>query len=561
MEYENQTEYAHEIAEHPSKYHHQQVINDILQLSLEPYLFKELLKRILLYLISRKSLHLAPRAAVFLIEPDSRQLILKAGFGFSKSQEGRCASVKLGSCHCGRAAQNGTIHFFSSPPPLGGEEDQADGTAGHYCIPILRDEQAIGILALYVDDQHELSVEMEQLLESIANILAAVIESQKMDEQLIQLVNDLRVSIVSLREEKLFSESIIQSLNHGLIVTDLHGNILKSNNVARQILQPFSLTLDGQNLKSLVGSRHAAQLDSIIDTSSDMTGKEVVLATGDGERKTLSFSSGPRKDARGNQVGFIISLTDVTELSFARREMEKMNRLSTVAEIASAVAHEVRNPLAGIKIMAQAIEEDAAGNDQQLECSRRIIRQVDRLNELLTEFFSYARPVVPNKRPTSIKSILAETRPLIGNRLMKNAIELVEDIAPDLPKIIADPNQMQQVFLNLMLNSIDAIRQNGTITVSARLLTSHKLGAYKKRYPGLLTGGSYVLVHFADNGAGMPVEVAEKVFEPFFTTKSSGTGLGLSIVYRTLHENGAAISLESRPGKGTTFNMFFQTGT
>jgi len=237
-----------------------------------------------------------------------------------------------------------------------------------------------------------------------------------------------------------------------------------------------------------------------------------------------------------------------------------MNRLSTVAEIASAVAHEVRNPLAGIKIMAQSIEEDAVGNEQQLECSRRIIRQVDRLNELLTEFFSYARPVVPNKRPISIRSILAETRPLINNRLMKNAIDLVEHIDPDLPDVIADPNQMQQVFLNLMLNATDAIRQNGTITISARLLFGHKLSIYKKRYPGLLNDNRYVLVVFADNGAGMPANVVDKVFEPFFTTKATGTGLGLSIVYRTLRENGAAISLESQQGKGTTFNMFFQTG-
>jgi PAS domain S-box-containing protein len=387
-----------------------------------------------------------------------------------------------------------------------------------------------------------------------------VIEGQKMDQQLIELVNDLRISIINLREEKQFTESVIQSLHHGLLVTDLQGNIIKSNDVARRIMEPFVDDLDGRSLQAVIGSAHAEMLTADGQDATGYAGQDATLSTGDGQEVILSISGAPRKDARGNHVGYIVSLLDVTELRYARREMEKMNRLSTVAEIASAVAHEVRNPLAGIKIMAQSIEEDAVGNEQQLECSRRIIRQVDRLNELLSEFFSYARPVIPNKRPISIRSIVAETRPLINNRLMKNSIDLIEDIAPDLPNVIADPNQMQQVFLNLMLNATDAIRQNGTITISARLLVGHKLSMYKKRVPGLLTDNRYVLVVFSDNGAGMPANVVEKVFEPFFTTKSTGTGLGLSIVYRTLRENGAAISLESQPGKGTTFNMFFQTG-
>lgn len=561
MEYEREGVYTHDPAEYSREYSTRQIINDILRISLEPYLFKELLEHILDYIVSRKGLHLSPQAAIFLVEPNSQFLTLKASCGFSVHQEDRCASVKMGFCHCGRAASNGSIHYFSSRPPLHLNNSEQPCPSGHYCIPINRDEQPIGLLALYVTESHELSIEMEQLLEAIANILATVIESQKMDQQMIELVNDLRISIVSLREEKLFSESIIQSLNHGLIVADLNGNILKSNNVARQIFQPFTTSLDGYDLKTLVGNQHAAQLATSIGSAGESHEKEIVLTSPEGDEKIISYCTGPRKDARGNQVGVIISLSDVTELRYVRKEMEKMNRLSTVAEIASAVAHEVRNPLAGIKIMAQSIEEDAADNEQQLECSRRIIRQVDRLNELLTEFFSYARPVVPNKRAFSLAAILAETRPLISNRLMTNNIKLNIDIEENLPPIIADPNQMQQVFLNLMLNSIDAIHQNGSIDLNARYLPYTKLFSFKQKYPGLLKDTAYVLVNFNDNGSGMSPEVAEKAFEPFFTTKSSGTGLGLSIVYRTLLENDAVITLTSMLGKGTFITMFFEAET
>lgn len=561
MEQERQFDSKSHRQHHSQECYHQEIVNDILEISLEPYLFKEQLERILDYLITRKKLHLAPMAAVFLVDHELQTLTLKANRGFTKAQESSCNNVKLGLCHCGRAAQSDAIHFFASSPPLYNSDTGPAPPFGHYCVPIIRDGNVVGVLAVYSTEHHVLSVEMEQLLEAVSNILAAVIESQKMDQQLIGLVNDLRISIISLREEKIFSESIIQGLNHGLIIADLQGNILKSNGVAQQILKPFTTTLDGQNLTTILGPRHGTRLITSTNNAAARAEKELTLATGGGDEKILSYSTVPREDARGVQVGVIISITDVTELKYVRKEMEKMNRLSTVAEIASAVAHEVRNPLAGIKIMAQSIEEDAGENEQHLECSQRIIRQVDRLNELLTEFFSYARPVIPNKRPTSLASIISEIRPLINNKLLKNKINLKDDIAESVPNIIADPHQMQQVFLNLILNGIDAIKQNGTIKISARLLSKNKLLLYKKKHPGLLTAPRYVAVHFSDNGAGMSEDVAEKVFEPFFTTKSTGTGLGLSIVYRTLRENDAAIVVESEQGKGTTFTMFFQAGT
>ena len=124
--------------------------------------------------------------------------------------------------------------------------------------------------------------------------------------------------------------------------------------------------------------------------------------------------------------------------------------------------------------------------------------------------------------------------------------------------IIADPHQVQQVFLNLFLNAIDAIREGGQIDIYAAAMTPSMHAFYKKLYPALIGKKPYVVVRFTDNGSGMPSHVAEQVFEPFFTTKTSGAGLGLSIVYRTLKENDAEIVLESKEGKGTTFTIFFR---
>ena len=541
---------------------HQSVLIEMLQVALQPNPFNKKAELILESLLSLRHLQFGSKGALFLVEQDSSTLALKVAKGFSQCETDICSTVRLGACHCGQTAEHGRATFFNSPPPL------LDGVtlspalpgkwAGNYCVPIVKDGQSYGILALYVDRMHQPSPEMYQLLEAVVHILAIMIENQQMEQQLIHLVNDLRSSIVSLREEKKFSESIIQGLHHGLLVAGLDGRVRKSNTIAQSIFRPITAHLDGQLLKDIVGKAAAAQLLTIVSSDSDQFDRELLITTSKGEKKTLGYTNVYQEDAAGRKIGVIISLADISEVKYVRREMEKMNRLATIAEIASAVAHEVRNPLAGIKIMAQSIEEEAKDNSEQLECSRRIARQVDRLNILLSDFFSYARPAEPNKRPTSLEAVIVETKPLINSRLTKNHIELHVDISSDLPNIIADPHQLQQVFLNLFLNGIDAIRQQGRIDISASLPDSKQLLQYKKKYPALLRNLPYVVVHFTDNGTGMTPATAELVFEPFFTTKTTGAGLGLSIVYRTLKENDAAIVLESIEGKGTTFTIFLR---
>lgn len=538
---------------------HQSLLINILRLSLEPFFFKTKVDKILEIILAAPHLHFGTKAALFVIDKTTETLELKVSNGFSQSEKIVCDGLRLGVCHCGEAALSGNIRFFSTPPPQINAPDSPLPFIGNYCIPIVKDKYPLGVLAVYVQQKHKQHPEITQLLEAISNIFAVIIESQQMDQQMVHLVKDLRQSIMNLREEKKFSESVIQGLNHGLIVVDNSGEIRKSNSVAKSILNPFSSTVDGKNLAEIIGERLAEQLIQLSPGKSHQSERELAFTTPNGETKLIGFSNVSREDAQGQQVGVIISLSDISELKYVRKEMEKMNRLSTVAEIASAVAHEVRNPLAGIKIMAQSIEEEAAEASEQQECSQRIIRQVDRLNELLSDFFSYARPAEPNKRATSLTAIVNETKPLINNRLSKSNIELIDQISETLPHIFADPHQVQQVLLNLFLNAIDAIEGKGKIDISAQILNKKQLKNYQKKYPAILEQDHYVMVNFTDNGTGMSAKTAEQVFEPFFTTKSSGAGLGLSIVYRTLKENDAAIVLESKEGEGTTFTIFFKS--
>ncbi len=540
----------------------QSILIEVLQAALQPKPLNKKIDAILEYLLSLDHLQFAAKAALFFAEPAKATLTRKAGIGFPHLQRSSCSTIPFGLCHCGQTAEKNKITFFDSPPPLLKSRAAlplvAGKYAGNYCVPIAKDGRLLGLFTMYVTHAHQPSQQMYQLLRAVAQVLAILLENRQMKQQLLQLVNDLRSSIASLVEEKKFSTSLIEGLHHGLLVVTLDGRIIKNNAIAQAVLQSSSKKIDDELLADIIGKEAADQLVRIAPPGTDQFERELLFTTAAGEKKALGFSNVSLQDPAGKNIGVIISLADISEVKYVRREMEKMNRLATIAEIASAVAHEVRNPLAGIKIMAQSIEEEAQDNSEQLECARRIARQVDRLNVLLSDFFSYARPAEPKKRPVSLADIITETKPLINNRLSKNHIDLHVDISSDLPQVIADSHQLQQVFLNLFLNAIDAIKQQGRIDISADRPTSKQLQHYKKKYPLLLQNAPCLVVHFTDNGTGMSPATAEKVFEPFFTTKTSGAGLGLSIVYRTLKENDGAIVIASQEGKGTTFTMFLK---
>ena len=531
-----------------------EIINAVLRMSLEPTLLKEKLTAILCYLTSVKEFNLSPMASLFLVEQDTNKLVRSIDLGFSEGHPSSCEQVVFGYCYCGKAAQKNTLQYIAF------DENNHSDSHGHYCVPMTRNDTVIGVMNFYTPKHHRHSTLTAETLNLAAQVVAALVDNQKMDLQLISLINDLRTSVLALREEKKFSEAIIQGLQHGLLITDQYGTIQKCNDVAKSIFNWLTDELEGKNLVNLVGEENCEQILNHSSRKREPGEAELSITTEGGNHLILRYSSIVRSVSNNGEIAQIISLTDISEWRHVRKEMEKMNRLSTVAEIASAVAHEVRNPLAGIKIMAQSIEEDSGTEDERIECSRRIIRQVDRLNELLTDFFSYARPVMPKKRDTSLTHILSETKPLIISKLEKHRIHVIEKFSDDLPSVIADPNQLQQVFLNLFLNAIDAIRQEGTIEIVAHRLNRQELSIYRKSNHLLQRGKRYVIVHFMDNGAGMSHTGTDQVFEPFYTTKTHGSGLGMSIVYRTLKENDASISVESTEGKGTTFTMFLKAG-
>jgi signal transduction histidine kinase len=284
--------------------------------------------------------------------------------------------------------------------------------------------------------------------------------------------------------------------------------------------------------------------------------REMELKRKDGKTIHVGFSVTSRIDNHNQRVGTIISFRDISLIKQMQAEVLRMDRLASLGVLASGIAHEIRNPLAGIKTVAQTLEEDIDPNDNRREYVARIIRQVNRMDDLLKTLFSYARPKSPVPSKCRLQDIVSEVKALMQQRFEKSGIEFLENYAHDLPPAYVDFQQIQQVFINLFLNAIDAMPSGGKLMVVARpQLTTLPRVDRRRRHASPNKRTWYSEVCVIDTGEGIPPENLQAIFDPFFTTKPQGSGLGLSIVYRIIEEHHGDIHVQSEVGKGTTFAM------
>ena len=365
---------------------------------------------------------------------------------------------------------------------------------------------------------------------------------------------------------KNFNESIIQSIGSGLMTINLERRISSFNQAAEEITKWSAYEILGKHIDKILSEHEAQTLLPIQKEKAErsyLLHQEMELTRKDGKRIHIGFTVTPRRDNLKQRVGTIVSFRDISQIKQMQAEVLRMDRLASLGVLASGIAHEIRNPLAGIKTVAQTLEEDLEEGDGKREYVARIIRQVNRMDELLRTLFSYARPKSPIRQYHHIYEIINEVKALTEKRLDKVNIQFEENYAHGLQKIYVDGHQIQQVFLNLFLNAIDAMPKGGCLSIFAKPVTTalQPVDRREKRYPQSETEFQYSQVCITDTGIGIAKENLAGIFDPFFTTKPHGTGLGLSIVYRIIEEHGGDIKIDSEPEIGTTFTLLLPTHT
>lgn len=362
---------------------------------------------------------------------------------------------------------------------------------------------------------------------------------------------DLEEYVVRLAKEKGFFETVFNTIQEGIIVTDIGGKILYINNAACSM---FGIRTDDAVGKRLSERVRGIDWDSLAKaehiTSRDM---EVFYP----ENRYLNFYVAPmtveapvppppkKRHPENNEpemeihelIGFAMIVRDITESRRSAQETIESERLNALTLLAAGVAHEIGNPLNSLHIHLQLLErrlrkldpEERAPLAESVEIARG---EVQRLDFIITEFLKAIRPSEPQMERGNVNDVINEAVSFLEAEITDRDIQIEKELRTDLPVVQMDRNQLKQAFYNVIRNSFQAMKTGGIL----RVTTDYD--------------DTFVQVIFADSGEGISPENMSKLFQPFFTTKSHGTGLGLLIVRRIVREHGGEIDIETGEGKG-----------
>jgi two-component system nitrogen regulation sensor histidine kinase GlnL len=273
---------------------------------------------------------------------------------------------------------------------------------------------------------------------------------------------------------------------------------------------------------------------------------DLTLTRADGTQRTVSAVASQVSDARGESRGQVLVLRDLSRVRDLEERVRRSDRLAALGVLAAGLAHEVRNPLVGVRAAAQLLEKEAGFPDCWREFTAVIIREVDRLNRLVDDLLAFAGARPLHRQPCNVNQLLDEALDVATAALKAGGVGVTRLYDPAIPEVEADRDRLLQVFLNLIRNAAEAAAGAGQPLV---------LRTRFERVAPSCGGGAAVVVEVEDRGPGLSPEAEARLFTPFFTTKPKGTGLGLPISLRIVEEHGGALEAQSRHGFGTTFRV------
>ncbi len=337
----------------------------------------------------------------------------------------------------------------------------------------------------------------------------------------------------ALAKAQALNRDIVDSITSGIITTDPGGAITFMNRGAEEMTGRSLADSSGTSIEEFFGTSHGflERLKGVLDKDGRYRFETPVGGPG-GATIFLGVSSAILRTRPGEQVGYIFSFQDLTEIKALEEEVRLKERMAALGEMAAGIAHEIRNPLASMSGSAQILKKTLHGSGEEEELLDIVMRESRRLDGIIRDFLLFAKPGRFSPEPADLAPLLQESITLLRNSDEFRDHRIVTDLHPALA--VVDTNKMKQVFWNLAKNAVKAMRGGGTLRVGVR-----------REHPGA------VVVTFLDEGSGMTNEEIQKAFEPFQSSFDGGTGLGLAVVFRIVQEHGGNIKVRSRPGEGT----------
>ncbi|MFH1061314.1 MAG: ATP-binding protein [Candidatus Omnitrophota bacterium] len=346
------------------------------------------------------------------------------------------------------------------------------------------------------------------------------------------------------------NEHIIDSMTGGVITINMKAMIATFNRSAELILGYDSEEIVGKSVFEVfpLDSKNSDLSTIIKDTleqKQTSSSREINIYSLAGKKIPIGITTSLLRDKKNTFLGIVVTFKDLEHIKHLEEQMRRADRLAAVGSLAAGIAHEIRNPLGSIKGLVQLLAEDLKEDDNKIAYTKVIVKEVDRLNKVVEELLSFARPddseLEVNFSELNLNEVIDQTLLLAAHDSKKEKIEIIKEYADNLPLILADAKKLQQAFLNLIMNAFSAMENVGNLTIKTEYKPESKVAK----------------VTFADTGIGIESNNLAKIFDPFFTAKQGGTGLGLTITHQIIATHKGRIDVESKIDKGTKFIISF----
>lgn len=441
-------------------------------------------------------------------------------------------------------AKKGVVRADEFAIPESGNKDGRSSEAIkqelHYFVPCVVRGKMVAVIGLgRAKNGALLSSEDISILQTASGYIAVAVENSLLYQEQRERAKELAL----LKE---FNESIVESVNVGLIAVDERGNITRCNSAFEEILGYNGKQSMGSPVKEIFDENFAAKLDNMLGEShwhltEIRNAYKLQTSNFNGDSLTLNVAVAPLRSVSKAQKGALIVIENVTQRVKFEESLQQNEKLSSIGLLAAGVAHEVNTPLTGVSSYTQMLLEMMPETDPKHVLLREVQKQTNRATNIVGNLLNFSRAGNATEFiELDVNKLLDDTLQLIEPQLRKSNVEIIRDYTEIPPKILGNAGKLQQVFTNSIINARDAILDGGDIKLS----TTYE-------------GDDSVVIKVSDNGVGIEPENINKVFDPFFTTKAvgSGTGLGMAVSYGIVREHAGKIFASSKIGKGTTFSI------
>jgi two-component system NtrC family sensor kinase len=413
----------------------------------------------------------------------------------------------------------------------------------HYYVPCVVRGRMVAVIGLGRSvDGGILSSEDVEILRTVSGYVAVAIENSL-------LYQDQQERAAELKLLKEFNESIIESINVGLLAVDLEGRVTRLNSALEHILDLRRDAAVGRRVEDLFSEDFADTLKQVLGKDGWRL-KEIRniyklhTATRGNRSLVLNIALAPLQDGQG-QTGALVVLEDVTARITLEEQLQQREKLSSIGLLAAGVAHEVNTPLTGVSSYTQMLLGMLNENDPKHALLQKVRTQAERATNIVNNLLNFSRTGSATEFvEVDVARVLDDTLQLLEPQLRRSQIEIVRRYDTDAPEAYGNAGKLQQVFTNLILNARDAIPDGGRIIVATETADDGSL-----------------IAEISDTGIGIAPENVAKIYDPFYTTKGvgQGTGLGLAVSYGIVQEHAGRITVDSTPGQGTTFRITLPT--